>query len=222
MEEAWKSLKRLVLPRDPKEIVQKWRREIRKQKNLINRDIRTLQLEQKKVERSIQEAGKRNDIKSAKVLAKELVRSQHAVVRMLDNRATLDALDLQMGESLRNYRLSKTLKSSGEMMKQMNKLMRVEQFQGTVKAMSREMCQAGMLSEELNEGIDSLVDAEDTDDLAEEAVQQVLDEICGETLAAAATVPMNSVGRKERQQEKEESEEEDELMRALAAGEITR
>ena len=54
-------------PKDPKELVQKWRREIRKQKNEINRNIRTLQMEQKKVERSIKDSARRNDLVSAKV-----------------------------------------------------------------------------------------------------------------------------------------------------------
>lgn len=54
-------------PKDPKELVQKWRREIRKQKNEINRNIRTLQIEQKKVERSIKDSARRNDLVSAKV-----------------------------------------------------------------------------------------------------------------------------------------------------------
>ena len=54
-------------PKDPKELVQKWRREIRKQKNEINRSIRNLQIEQKKVERSIKDSAGRNDLVSAKV-----------------------------------------------------------------------------------------------------------------------------------------------------------
>jgi len=54
-------------PKDPKELVQKWRKDIRKEKNEINRNIRTLHMEQKKVERSIKEAARRNDLVSAKV-----------------------------------------------------------------------------------------------------------------------------------------------------------
>lgn len=80
----------------------------------MNRDIRNLELQQKKVEQAIRDAAKRNDAKSMRVLAKEVVRSRQAVVRMLENKGTLDALDLQMSESLTNYRLSKTFESSAE------------------------------------------------------------------------------------------------------------
>lgn len=55
------------LQKDPKEIVRKWRREIRRQKLEIDRDIRNLTVEQKKAERSIKEAVGRTDMASAKV-----------------------------------------------------------------------------------------------------------------------------------------------------------
>lgn len=132
----------------------------------------------------------------------------------MENRATLDALDMQIAESLRNYRLAKTIKASGEMMKTMNKLVKLPQLQETVKAMSKEMAYAGFVSESLNDAIDGAVDMEDYDELADEAVEQVLLEICGDTLSEAATVPLSRVQKEERQTE----DEEDELMRALAAG----
>jgi charged multivesicular body protein 3 len=169
---------------------------------------------------SIREAAKRNDTKSMRVLAKEVVRSRQAVVRMLESRGALHALDLQMSESLRNYRLSKTVESSGQMMKEMNKLMRIDRYKETIQAMQREMFTAGMLSGEVNEGMDGLVDTEDVEEETEEKVQEVLDQICGETLAQAAdaTVPTSRVeGGKEAV---DELEDDRELMRALAAGEI--
>lgn len=151
-------------------------------------------------------------------MAKELVRSRRAVARLVENRATLDALDMQIGESLRNYRLAKTIKASGEMMKTMNKLIKLPQMQESVKAMSKEMAYAGFVSESLNDAIDGAVDMEDYDELADEAVDQVILEICGDTLSEAATVPLSRVTSPERKVEDKEAD--DELMRALAAGEI--
>lgn len=181
--------------------------------------MRNLQVQQKKAEQSIRAAAKRNDEKSMRVLAKELVRSRQAVVRMLQDQGTLDALDLQMSESLRNYRLSKTFESSGRMMKEMNKLVRIDRYQETVKAMQKEMFSAGLLSEELHEGIDALDDM-DVEDETEEKVQQVLDEICGETSAQAATasVPMNRVQRnRETADEAGEDEAVEEMLAAMRA-----
>ena len=157
-----------------------------------------------------------------RVLAKEIVRSRQAVVRMLESRGTLEALDLQMSESLRNYHLSKTIESSGQMMKEMNKLARIERYQDIVRAMSKEMSWAGMLSEELHEGIDRLVDDEDVEDQTEEKVQEVLDEICGETLvqAADAAVPLRRVqgtAQADPQADFVNDKEVDDLLLTLAA-----
>lgn len=155
-----------------------------------------------------------------RVLATEVVRSRRAVVRMLQNRGTLDALDLQMSEALRNYRTTKALEASGQMMKQMNKLVHIGQYQDMIKNMQREMFHAGMLSDLLQEGLDGLADMDGVEEETEERVQEVLDEICGETLAQAseATVPMSRV--RVAGTEAAEEQEVDDLMRAFAAGEI--
>lgn len=53
--------------KDPKEVVRKCRAEIRCQKRDIDKNISNLTVEQRKAERSIREAAKRNDIQSARV-----------------------------------------------------------------------------------------------------------------------------------------------------------
>eukprot|EP00889_Picochlorum_renovo_P004724 jgi/Picre1/31754/NNA_007105.t1 len=68
-----------------------------------------------------------------------------------------------------------------------------------MKDMSREMAYAGFLSETLNEGVSGAVDVDDTEELADEAVDKVLLEITGETMAQAASVPMARVRGKERE-----------------------
>jgi charged multivesicular body protein 2A len=118
---------------------------------------------------------------------------------LAENKATLDALNIQMGEALQNYRLAKTVKSSTKMMASMNKLVKLPQLEKTMKDMSREMAYAGFLSETLNEGVSGAVDMDDTEELADEAVDQVLLEITGETISQAASVPMARVRGKERE-----------------------
>lgn len=121
------------------------------------------------------------------------------MARLAENKATLDALNIQMGEALQNYRLAKTVKSSTKMMASMNKLVKLPQLEKTMKDMSREMAYAGFLSETLNEGVSGAVDMDDTEELADEAVDQVLLEITGETISQAASVPMARVRGKERE-----------------------
>ena len=237
--------------KDPKEVVRKCRAEIRAQKRDIDRNISHLTVEQRKAERSIREAAKRNDIQSARVrlgywqfrlysvccslkcniviktnilwlfgtkklqfLAKELLRSRKAVAKLAENKATLSALDLQMAEARRNIKLAETVKSSAKMIESMNKLMKVPKLHDSMKNMAKEMAYAGLISETINEGIEAAVDDEDYEEAADEAVNKVLLELTGETMTAAAAVPMSRVPG-QRVVEKDEVMTDEELMKLL-------
>eukprot|EP00890_Picochlorum_soloecismus_P003505 jgi/Picsp_1/4155/NSC_01664-R1_subunit of the escrt-iii complex len=200
--------------KDPKEVVRKCRAEIRAQKRDIDRNISNLTLEQRKAERSIREAAKRNDIQSARFLAKELLRSRKAVAKLAENKATLSALDLQMAEARRNIKLAETVKSSAKMIESMNKLMKVPKLHESMKNMAKEMAYAGLISETINEGIESAIDDEDYEEAADEAVNKVLLELTGETMTAAAAVPMSRVAG-QRVAEQAEGVTDEELLKIL-------
>jgi len=76
------------------------------------------------------------------------------------------------------------------------------------------MAKAGFIQEIMDDAIDSAVDTEDTEDAAAEAVDQVLQEITGETLSQLASVPATKVQAPQPVQT--EVEEDDALMRQLA------
>ncbi|KAF3619655.1 putative vacuolar protein sorting-associated protein 24 -like protein 2 [Capsicum annuum] len=56
--------------------------------------------EETKVQKAIKEAAKRNDMGSAKSLAKEIVRSQRTVNRLYENKAQLNSISMHLGESV--------------------------------------------------------------------------------------------------------------------------
>ena len=53
--------------------------------------------------------------------------------------------------------------------------MRIERYQETVKMMQKEMFSAGLLSDELHEGVDSLVDDVDVEDETEEKLRRAIE-----------------------------------------------
>lgn len=146
------------------------------------------------------------------------MRSRKAVAKLAQHKATLNELDLQMAESLRNLKLASTVKSSTKMMESITKLMNVPQMHSAMKEMAKEMSYAGFIGEAMSDAIDSVVDTEDTEIAANEAVEQVMLEITGETMAQAANVPL---ARSQQQVQTEDVADEDELMRVLAAGKLT-
>eukprot|EP00959_Pyramimonas_sp_CCMP1952_P294187 6153381-Pyramimonas_sp.AAC.1 len=62
-----KAIKEFFKKPDPKELVRKWQSQLRAEGRGVDRQIREIQREEKKVEKSIKECAKRNDIASAKL-----------------------------------------------------------------------------------------------------------------------------------------------------------
>lgn len=145
------------------------------------------------------------------------MRSKKAVARLAEHKATLAAMDTQMAEALSNYKITQVVQTSAELMKSMNSLVKEPQMRGTMKNMSIEMMKAGLVSEAIDDSISMAVDTVDTEEKVEEAVQQVLFEITGETSAQAARVP---VSREPAVRQQEATTSDDDLMKAIAAGDI--
>lgn len=84
---------------DPKEQVRKWKAEMRSEGRKLERQVRTIQAEEVKAKKAIKDAAKRGDPASAKVMAKELVRSRKVVNRLQISKVQLNSVVMQMQEN---------------------------------------------------------------------------------------------------------------------------
>lgn len=168
----------------PQQQLREWQRKLRQEQRNIDRSIRDIQREEMGVKKAIREAAKRNDMTSAKHLAKELVRSKKAVARMHEQKAQMNSICLQLGENVATSRVVGTLSKSTEVMKLVNGLVRVPELSATMMEMSKEMLKAGIVEEMVNDGLDSALDSEDMEEETEEEVNKVLEEMALETSAA--------------------------------------
>ncbi|KAF8759209.1 hypothetical protein HU200_010238 [Digitaria exilis] len=145
-----------------------------------------VQREEKNVEKAIREAAKRNDMGSAKALAKELVRSRRAVNRLYENKAQLNSVSMHLGEivGMIFFSTARTvghLSKSAEVMKIVNNLMKAPELAATMQEFSKEMTKAGVMEEMVNDAVDSALDSEDMEEEIEEEVDKVLASVAGET-----------------------------------------
>nr|CAB3457926.1 unnamed protein product [Digitaria exilis] len=140
-----------------------------------------VQREEKNVEKAIREAAKRNDMGSAKALAKELVRSRRAVNRLYENKAQLNSVSMHLGEIVATARTVGHLSKSAEVMKIVNNLMKAPELAATMQEFSKEMTKAGVMEEMVNDAVDSALDSEDMEEEIEEEVDKVLASVAGET-----------------------------------------
>ncbi|CAN6198982.1 unnamed protein product, partial [Urochloa humidicola] len=168
-------VKSLLKPRPTRQ------RRLRNECRVLDRQIRDVQREEKNVEKAIREAAKRNDMGSAKALAKELVRSRRAVNRLYENKAQLNSVSMHLGEIVATARTVGHLSKSAEVMKIVNNLMKAPELAATMQEFSKEMTKAGVMEEMVNDAVDSALDSEDMEEEIEEEVDKVLASVAGET-----------------------------------------
>ncbi|KAM1807033.1 hypothetical protein ACFX11_030094 [Malus domestica] len=168
---------------NPQQQLRDWRRKLRQECRNIERQIRDIQREEKSVQKAIREASKRNDMGSAKSLAKEIVRSRRTVNRLHENRAQLNSISMHLGESVAIARTVGHLSKSSEVMKLVNNLMKAPEVAVTMQEFSKEMTKAGVIEEMVNDSLDTALDSEDIEEEIEEEVDKVLTSIAGETAA---------------------------------------
>ncbi|XP_051134637.1 vacuolar protein sorting-associated protein 24 homolog 1 [Andrographis paniculata] len=203
---------------NPQQLLRDWQRRLRQECRNVERQIRDIEREEKNVQKAIKEAAKRNDMGSAKALAKELVRSRKTVNRLHENKAQLNSISMHLGESVAVARTVGHLSKSAEVMKLVNNLMKAPQIAVTMQEFSKEMTKAGVIEEMVNDAVDDALDSEDIEEETEEEIDKVLTAIAGET---AAQLPEARRNEKLKQpataEEVEENVDDEEEMEAIRA-----
>ncbi|XP_041476613.1 charged multivesicular body protein 3-like [Lytechinus variegatus] len=192
--------------KDPKEQVREWSAALRKEGRLLDRQIRTISTAEAKVQRSIKEAAKKNQLDVCKILAKELIQSRKAKNRIYTSKAHLNSVDMQMKNQLATLRISGAMQKSTEVMKVMQSLVKVPEIQATMMDLSKEMMKAGIIEEMMEDTFESL-----DDDIEEEATQAEIEKVLFElTSGALSTAPEVDTKLPEGATAGPESEEEEE------------
>ncbi|XP_057781843.1 vacuolar protein sorting-associated protein 24 homolog 1 isoform X1 [Salvia miltiorrhiza] len=177
-------MKNVLKPKpNPQQLLKDWQRRLRQECRNIERQIRDIQREEKNVQKAIKEAAKRNDMGSAKALAKEIVRSRKTVNRLYENKAQMNSISMHLGESVAIARTVGHLSKSAEVMKLVNNLMKSSEVAVTMQEFSKEMTKAGIVEEMMNDTLDNALDSEDIEEETEEEIEKVLSAIAGETAA---------------------------------------
>ncbi|KAL5733556.1 hypothetical protein ACOSQ2_033248 [Xanthoceras sorbifolium] len=177
-------VKSMLKPKpNPQQQLRDWQRKLRQECRNMERQIRDIQREEKSVQKAIKDAAKRNDMVSAKALAKEILMSRKAVNRLYENKAQLNSISMHLGESVAIARTVGHLSKSAEVMKLVNDLMKAPEVAATMQEFSKEMTKAGVIEEMVNDSLDTALDSDDIEEEIEEEVEKVLTELAGETAA---------------------------------------
>ncbi|KZS97960.1 vacuolar sorting protein Vps24 [Sistotremastrum niveocremeum HHB9708] len=181
------SINRFFYGPTPDEKVRAWQQKLRTEGRLLDREIRQLDAESAKVRTSLKKLAAKGDTKSARILARELVRSNKQKDRLHTSKARLGSIGMHLNQQLALVKVTGSLQKSTEIMKLSNDLIKLPQISAVMREMSMEMTKAGIMEEML----DDTLAVEEDDEIEEEAdaeVEKVLFELTDGKLGQAGSV----------------------------------
>ncbi|KAG7696989.1 hypothetical protein KL930_002560 [Ogataea haglerorum] len=170
-------VKKAIWGPDPKEQYRRCQSALRKNKRQIERQLQDLNAVEKKTKTLIRAAVKKDDMKTARMYAREYKNVAKTIQRVTVSKVTLESIGMKLAEQQQMIKLKGSMQKSTEIMKDMNQLVRLPQIGHTVQELSKELTKSGVIDEmmeDMLETTDIYEDEEDED--VDEVLRTILDE----------------------------------------------
>ncbi|KZT12465.1 vacuolar sorting protein VPS24 [Laetiporus sulphureus 93-53] len=181
------SINRFLYGPTPEERVRQWQTKLRQEQRVLDREIRQLDIATNKARQTVKQLATKGDVKSARILAKEVVRSTRQKDRLSVSKARLGSIGHQLSQQMAMIKVTGSLQKSTEIMKLSNALVRLPQISQAMREMSMEMTKAGIMEEMLDDTLE-MDDEEEIEEEADEEVDKVLYDLTNGKLGQAGTV----------------------------------
>ncbi|KAH9938165.1 Snf7-domain-containing protein [Fomitopsis serialis] len=181
------TINRFLYGPTPEERVKQWQAKLRQEQRVLDREIRQLDAATNKARTTVKQLAAKGDVKSARILAKEVVRSNKQKDRLSVSKARLGSINNQLTQQMAMIKVTGSLQKSTEIMKLSNTLIKLPQISQTMREMSMEMTKAGIMEEMLDDTLE-MDDDEELEEEADEEVDKVLFDLTNGKLGQAGTV----------------------------------
>ncbi|KAK7695860.1 hypothetical protein QCA50_000498 [Cerrena zonata] len=181
------TINRFLYGPTPEERIRAWQGKLRAEQRALDREMRQLDMATNKARQSVKQLATKGDVKSARILAREVVRSNKQKDRLSVSKARLGSIGNQLTQQLAMSKVTGSLQKSTEIMKLSNSLIRLPQISQTMREMSMEMTKAGILEEILEDTLEMDED-EELEEEADAEVDKVLFDLTNGKLGQAGTV----------------------------------
>ncbi|KAF2076018.1 hypothetical protein CYY_002678 [Polysphondylium violaceum] len=183
----------------PKEVLRENQRSLNKSMREIDRERVNLQNQEKKIIIDIKKMAKQGQMNSAKIMAKDLVRTRYHIQKFYEMKTQLQAVSLRIQTLQSTQAMAEAMKGVTKAMVVMNRQMNLPQFTKIMMEFEQQSDKMDMKEEMMNDTMDSVMEQDGEEEQTEEILNQVLDEI-GIDLAAqlvdAPTTTATSVASK--------------------------
>ncbi|KAF9222018.1 Snf7-domain-containing protein [Gyrodon lividus] len=181
------SINRFLYGPTPEEKVRAWQGKLRAESRQLDREMRQLDVATAKARATVKQLALKGDVRSARILAREVVRSNKQKDRLSVSKARLGSIGTQLIQQLAMLKVTGSLQKSTEVMRLSNSLIKLPQISQAMREMSMEMTKAGIMEDMLEDTLEM----DEDEEIAEEAdaeVDKVLFELTNGKLGQAGTV----------------------------------
>jgi len=161
----------------PREILRENQRLIRRSQREIDRERVALQRQEKQITVEIKQMAKQNQMASARILARDLVRTRNNIQKFYRLRSQLQAVSLRLQTLQSVAAMNDAMKGVTKAMMRMNKSVNLPALQRIMMEFERQSGIMDMKEEMMNDVIDDMADEEEAEEESDEIINQVLDEI---------------------------------------------
>ncbi|KAJ9691390.1 hypothetical protein PVL29_013543 [Vitis rotundifolia] len=220
----------------PKDALRTSKREMSVATRGIEREISSLQLEEKKLVAEIKKTAKTGNEAATRILARQLVQLRQQITNLQGRHAQIRGVATLTHKSQPLYHLSQAsralkpalyastsistgMKGATKAMVAMNKQMAPAKQAKVIKEFQKQSAQMDMTIEMMSESIDETLDKDEAEEETEELTNQVLDEIGVDIASQLSSAPKGRIGSKkvENVVPSSESPDVEELEKRLAS-----
>ncbi|EPS66062.1 hypothetical protein M569_08714, partial [Genlisea aurea] len=159
----------------------------------IEREIASLQMEEKKLVAEIKKTAKTGNETATRILARQLVRLRQEITNSQGIRAQIRGVANHTQAMYASTSISNGMKGATKAMTAMNKQMEPAKQAKMIREFQKQSAQMDMTIEMMSEAIDETLDKDEAEEETEELTNQVLDEIGVDIASQLSTAPKGRI-----------------------------
>jgi charged multivesicular body protein 2B len=179
-----------------KEALRESKREMANATRGIEREITTLQLEEKKLVAEIKRTAKTGNEAATKTLARQLVRLRQQIAKLQASRAQMRGIATHTQAISAQSSVAVGMKGATQAMSAMNKQMDPAKQAKVMQDFQRQSAQMDMTTEMMSDAIDDALDDDEAEEETEDLTNQVLDEIGVDVASQLSAAPKGRIAGK--------------------------
>ncbi|EXB75150.1 Vacuolar protein sorting-associated protein 2-2-like protein [Morus notabilis] len=159
----------------------------------IEREIASLQLEEKKLVAEIKKTAKTGNEAATKILARQLVRLRQQITNLQGSRAQIRGVTTHTQALYASTSISTGMKGATKAMVAMNKQMAPTKQVKVIREFQKQSAQLDMTIEMMSDAIDETLDKDEAEEETDELTNQVLDEIGVDIASQLSSAPKGRI-----------------------------